>query len=314
MRELLESYDMLFFMAAVSCISFVMKMISSILYRRLLWDSNQMGTTDNRWMKSMMSKFEAYYKLRISVHNVENFVDRYLYHYHFLGLSLHAWEYAGEYFITAQLGFCALFCMLGGYYQMPVEWFSILGGVTIGLLLLQGMFELCFNTHLSWRIFRIQVIDYMENTMRARLENEYFHQEATRKYQMEYFEERDETTEREGTAPDTALADMPGVTFDAGTAASDTAASSELVSGGVLAGNIVMHNGDDEQEAMRQRGRLEDRSGRKGSAGAEMAELLSVFLEELQLDQEIAGKQREMTEQAAAERAELFEEILREYI
>lgn len=301
MGELLRSYDMLFFMAAVSCVSFVMKMISSMLYRRLLWDSNQMGTTDNRWMKSMMSKFEAYYKLRISVHNVENFVDRYLYHYHFLGLSLHAWEYAGEYFIAAQVGFCALFCMLGGYYGLSVEWFCTLGGVAVGLLLLQGMFELCFNTHQSWRIFRIQVIDYMENTMRARLENEYFHAEATRKYRMEYFEGQNDTADSEEKTPEPEMAG-----FDAGTAVvPDTAASSEIAAGSAPAENIIMYHD----------GKREDgRPGKKTAAGTEMAELLSAFLEEMQLDQEIAGKQQELSEQAAAERAQLFEEVLREYI
>jgi hypothetical protein len=172
----------------LSCVSLLMKVVSYVLYHRLLWDSNQMGTTDNPWMKSMMSKFEAYYKLQISVHNVENFVDHYLYHYYFWGLSLETWENIGMYFTGTIVAGSGIFSMLAGYLQLPEQWFWVMGFVTLLLLCVQALAELFFDTHKCWRVFRIQVIDYMENTMRARLENEYFHQESMRQYQMEYFD------------------------------------------------------------------------------------------------------------------------------
>lgn len=191
MKAQLENYNVLFALMAVCAVSVILKAVSYGLFHKLLWDSNQMGTTGNRWMKSMMSKFEAYYKLHISVHNVENFVDRYLYHYHFLGVSLQTWENMGFYFsglIAAGAGLC---CFLAGYYGMSAEWFWVTGLVTLLLLCVQGASEIFFDTHKCLRVFRIQLIDYMENTMRARLENEYFHQEATEKYRMEYFKPED---------------------------------------------------------------------------------------------------------------------------
>ena len=191
MKAQLENYNVLFALMAVCAVSVILKAVSYGLFHKLLWDSNQMGTTGNRWMKSMMSKFEAYYKLHISVHNVENFVDRYLYHYHFLGVSLQTWENMGFYFsglIAAGAGLC---CFLAGYDGMSAEWFWVTGLVTLLLLCVQGASEVFFDTHKCLRVFRIQLIDYMENTMRARLENEYFHQEATEKYRMEYFKPED---------------------------------------------------------------------------------------------------------------------------
>lgn len=191
MKAQLENYNVLFALMAVCAVSVILKAVSYGLFHKLLWDSNQMGTTGNRWMKSMMSKFEAYYKLHISVHNVENFVDRYLYHYHFLGVSLQTWENMGFYFsglIAAGAGLC---CFMAGYYGMSAEWFWVTGLVTLLLLCVQGASEVFFDTHKCLRVFRIQLIDYMENTMRARLENEYFHQEATEKYRMEYFKPED---------------------------------------------------------------------------------------------------------------------------
>ena len=43
-------------------------------------------------------------------------------------------------------------------------------------------------------------------------------------------------------------------------------------------------------------------------------ELLESFREEMQLDRDIAGRQNMLSEQAAAEKAKLFEEILEEYM
>lgn len=178
MKAQLENYNVLFALMAVCAVSVLLKAVSYGLFHKLLWDSNQMGTTGNRWMKAMMSKFEAYYKLHISVHNVENFVDRYLYHYRFIGISLQTWENLGFYFSGLIAAGAGVFCFLAGYYGMPSEWFWVTGLVTLLLLCVQGASEVFFDTHKCLRVFRIQLIDYMENTMRARLENEYFHQEA----------------------------------------------------------------------------------------------------------------------------------------
>ncbi len=270
-KLILENYDVLFFLAAICCVSLIMKMISAALYRKLLWDSNQMGATDNRLMKSMMSKFEAYYKLQISVHNVENFVDRYLYHYHFMGLSLRSWEYIGCYFMAVTVGFAALFCTAAGYFGLPFRWFCVMGFTVTVLLLVQGIFELAFNMRSSWRILRIQVIDYMENTMRARLENEYFHQDAVREYQREYFEEPQETEGGEKSAEE------------------KTADSFEAEARREAPDSISADN-------------------------PKLQELLTTLLEEAQIDRDIARRRQAMSDHTALERAELFEEVLREYI
>lgn len=276
MKELLESYNVLFILMAISCLSLLLKMVSSALYHKLLWDSNQMGTTDNKWMKSMMSKFEAYYKLRISVHNVENFVDRYLYHYHFLGLSLQTWENIGYYFSAVLVAVSGMLCLTAGYFQLPGQWFWVTGLVTLVLLCVQGAAELFFDTHKCWKVFRIQVIDYMENTMRARLENEYFNQEATRQYQMEYFEPEQRLT------------------------------------------------GLEEQKRKAEKENNSIRDGHESAAATveekkpvvmpEIREFFNTFLEEMQLDKDISTRQRTLSEQATAEKAQLFEEILEEFM
>ncbi len=272
MREILENYYLLFILMGLTGVSVLFRAVAFALFHRLLWDSNQMGTTDNQWMKSMMSKFEAYYKLRISVHNVENFVDRYLYHYHFLGLSLQTWENMGYYFMAALTAASGMLCMAGGYLQLSDDWFWVMGFASLFLLCIQGAAELFFNTHKCWKMLRIQVIDYMENTMRARLENEYFHQKATEQYQMEYF------ASEQGDAED------PG---------KETGGQTEAPVG------------DEEVAASLEK---------KETAMPQFRELLNTFMEEMRLDRDIAGRQRVLSEHAAEERAQLFEEILEEYL
>lgn len=279
MKAILENFDVLYFLAGVTCVSVLMKFVGFLLYKRLLRDSSQMGTTDNKWMKSMMAKFEAYYKLRISVHNVENFVDRYIYHYHFLGLSLQSWEYIGYYTAAVTVAAAALSCLAAGYYQLSEEWFLVMGFCVLSLLMIQGAASCFFSMHSSRKIFRIQLIDYMENTMRARLENEYFNKEATRQYQMEYFD-----------------------------------AEKEIPQAAVVMEREEMREEAQEKQAEPPHSKEAQQKPQWG--GSEIRELLTALVDELQVDKDIEKKQQELSEYtaSASERAQLFEEILREYI
>lgn len=297
MKEALENFDVLYFLAGVTCVSILLKFVGCVLYRRLLRDSNQMGTTDNKWMKSMMAKFEAYYKLRISVHNVENFVDRYIYHYHFLGLPLQSWEYVGRFTAVVTIGATALFGLAAGYYGLSMEWFMVMGFCVVSLLLIQGLASCLFNMHRSRKLFRIQLIDYMENTMRARLENEYFHQEATKEYQMEYFDSQEEEQEEAQAA---------------------AAMEKEEVPKKYRNGLRPVENQSNNQKGRRREEQAEAIKSQSQSqwSGSQIRDLLTALVEELQVDKDIEKKQQELSEYTAStsERAQLFEEILREYI
>ena len=138
---------------------------------------------------------------------------------------------------------------------MSEKWFLTMTFVFVALLLLQGMLELILNTRKSRNLFRIQLIDYMENTMRARLENEYFHKEEKEEYQREYFEVVEEENDKE----------------------------------------TVKSEGKSNQQEM-------------------LKELMNSLLEEMELDRDIARRQRQLFKGDDSERAQLFDEILKEYI
>lgn len=189
MRSFLEQYDVLFLMTAVGMVTILLKCISAWMYQRLIQDAGKMATTENRWIRSMVVKFEAYYKLKLPVKNVEYFVERYLYEYHFLGVTMMTWENMGVYgFVT--VGMMYIFSMLlGMYYQIAVSQQLIYGTVTLLLLSMIGSAEFFLQIHRKDRILRIHLLEYMENTLRSRMENEYLHPREREAYQREYFEE-----------------------------------------------------------------------------------------------------------------------------
>ena len=277
MKEILKNYDVFYFMMAVAVVFLLLKGIGVLLFRKLLRESGQMATTGNRWMKSMMAKFEAYYKLRISVHNVENFVEHYLYSYRFLGISLESWANAGWYGLAAVTGTGVLAALGGLYYGLSDQWFLLLGMTGAGLFCIYGAAELFLHSQRHSRMLRVQLVDYMENTMRAKLENEYLHEEESRQYQMEYFRAEDEKPAKKHPEikeqPEKELPEQ------------DAAAAAEQG-----------------QRGIRQNSR-------------EMKELLVSLLEEMQLEKEIQKKEKQLSEyDNTSERARLFEEVLKEYL
>lgn len=189
MRSFLERYDVLFLMTAVGMVTILMKCISAWMYQRLIQDAGKMATTENGWIRSMIVKFEAYYKLKLPVKNVEYFVEKYLYEYNFLGISMMTWENMGLYG-SVVVGTMYVFSMLSGmYYQITVRQQLIYATVTLILLGMIGSAEFFLQIHRKDRILRIHLLEYMENTLRSRMENEYLHPEEREAYQREYFEE-----------------------------------------------------------------------------------------------------------------------------
>ncbi len=165
------------------------KGIVSHTYRRLLRAVRDMGHSKHPLMKMLCRKFEACYQLRIGVPNVDIFVEKYLRHYRVLGLTFKSWE-----------GFCNL-CMLlamlgslgGGIAAMVMnlDWRVMLWSISSGLAGVGAilLFDCLFGISGKRDMLRVDMIDYLENVYKPRLENEVFHAPMMEEYQREYFEE-----------------------------------------------------------------------------------------------------------------------------
>lgn len=192
MRQFFEGYNMVIAIAAAGCLTIGMKSIAAIIYYGLIRNSEQMGSTKNKRIKSFIAKFEAIYKLRMEVHNAQCRVESFLYNMRVMGISLYGWKNMGLYgcaVITLMFG---TDIVAGINYGMSNRWFMVSGLTYAAAVILIASSELVLQLRRKDRQLYVQMLDYVENTLKTHLEKEYIRKEETKAYQMEYFEPEDE--------------------------------------------------------------------------------------------------------------------------
>ena len=188
MRQFFEEYNMEFAIAAVGCLTIGMKSIAAIIYFGLIREAEQMGSTKNKKMKSFIAKFEAVYKLKMEIHNVECRVKNFLYNLHVLGTSLNGWKNIGLYGGMISTLMFGVDIVAGLNYEMSGRWFIVNALTYVATVLLIASSELVLQNRRKHRQLYVQMLDYAENTLKAHLEKEYLRSEETMAYQREYFE------------------------------------------------------------------------------------------------------------------------------
>lgn len=148
------------------------KVMLAIAYSKLIKASDQMSNSEHKLMKLMRLKFETCYKLKIGVHNIDTFIDKYIYKYRFCGILLHTWENIS--------GVLAAMCMLTGtvggilaaIYQLDrnVILFHLFTGIFTGALLI--ILDNILNLNTKRKVIRTNIRDYLENFLKIRLEKE----------------------------------------------------------------------------------------------------------------------------------------------
>ncbi len=189
-KGLLEQQVFMYVMIGLCGIGVVAKLLLLLIYGRLTKASFHMPDTTNRLFKLMRLKFEACYKLKISVHNVGGFVDKYFLNNKFCGICLHTWHK-----FSTQMGFLCLCvgvaaAILGGMEECSQRF--ILQHIGIGLLTAAFLYVLdglcAFD--LKKEQMRVNAIDFFDNFLKSRLEAQYFQEEELQDRQ-ETFAERE---------------------------------------------------------------------------------------------------------------------------
>lgn len=167
----------------------IVKGILCIMYRRLIRGAKDMGHSGHPLMKMLCRKFETCYQLQIGVPNVNVFVEKYIRHYRVLGLHLHGWEsFCNACMLLSMLaslggGITAMILNSGQYMVLGCLIAGVAGN---GLILL---FDCLYGIPAKRELLHIDMVDYLENIYKPRLENETFHSQMVEEYQQKYFEE-----------------------------------------------------------------------------------------------------------------------------
>lgn len=274
MKALLENYTLLFAMTVLTAAAILLKCICAIFYQVLLRDAEQITTTKNRQIRTMTTKFEACYKLKLPVYHPEHFVSGYLEQFHLLGINLRNLENA-DLFCGVVLGEATLLTIIGGiYYELPASWVTIHSLTLVLFLLLLCTSEFLFQVHRKRKQLHLLLVNYFENTLQARMENQYLYPEERRAYEQEYFLPEEAPSEKISKSP----------------ASPSNNTLPEYIS--------------------RQRAA----STGESVISEDMQELIDSLLQEDKLSREISRKQEQLKTAATSEKAKLVDEVIREYL
>ncbi len=189
MTEWVQKQYLVAAMAGICLIYFFVKWRLRHAYGRLLKETGDMGHSNHKLLKNVVTKFNACYQLKMGIPNVSVFVEKYLRHYRLMGVHLKTWEnFTGVCVVlimAVSMG-GSIWAMMG---ELPgrIVFLQLFAGVIgTGVLLLT---DYLWNTENQWELLVVDITDYLENMCKPRLENEVFHPVDMQKYRQEYFDE-----------------------------------------------------------------------------------------------------------------------------
>lgn len=196
MKTILEHYNLLIAMTILTSMTILLKCVCAITYQMLSKEVEQMNHTQNPWLKSMLTKFESCYKLKLPMQNPASFVKFHLERYRLAGISIKTLEgfdmFTG--FITTG---CALLTIMGGvYYNLPIDWIVIQSITLVLFLFFLGISELLFQTRRKRNYLQIQLENLFSNTLHPKFISQYIYPEQRHAYEQEYFS-REEQEQKE---------------------------------------------------------------------------------------------------------------------
>ncbi|MBT9776140.1 hypothetical protein GPL15_06425 [Clostridium sp. MCC353] len=172
MQQFLETGKALYLLAAICLLGMFGRLITRNLYKRLIKETDNMTLTKNKYLRDLKQKTESTYRLNGGIRNIRAYIEKQMYGYRFMGISLNGW---GN--VSAQLMFLNFFAggvlAFASYWYRCDSYYVVLYG-SAGILL--GMFTMMVDSGLNLTERRQQLLagmqDYMENTLLFRLSQE----------------------------------------------------------------------------------------------------------------------------------------------
>lgn len=196
MVEFIRQYGAVYVTAVLCVLEILMKGMLSHTYKRLIHAASDMGRSDHKLMKTLRMKFDTCYKLKIGVTDVDVFIEKYLQHYRALGLRLRTWESVSNLCMLLSMicGLGGAVCAMGFGLDRWLVFVSLFAGVFGNGLIL--VFDCLYEIPNKRNLLRVDMLDFLENVYKPRLENETFHAQMVEQYQKEYFQDDPERTDK----------------------------------------------------------------------------------------------------------------------
>lgn len=186
-QKLFDQNIIVYTFAGLCGLGLLIRLIVNILYKHLVKETDNLGTTKNKSLKHLKMKFETCYKLKIGVNNVDTFVDKNVLRYRFCGILLSTWEnFCGQVLFLSLLlvPLCVIFGRVFNCGQNKILFSGSVGILASSILILV---DKSINLIAKKRLIKLNLMDYLENFLKVRLEQESFHPELVEQYRQEYF-------------------------------------------------------------------------------------------------------------------------------
>lgn len=185
-KNIYENNIIIYTFAVLCVIGILVRFILDMVHIYLVKESDKLGNTKNKLLKHMKMKFEACYKLNIGVNNVDTFVDKSLTKYRFCGILLSTWEnFSGQVLLLSFL-IIPISAIFGVVFEISREQILYTGAVGIlagaALILVDKM----TNLQVKKQMIRLNLLDYLENFCKVRLEHELSQPEKLEQFRKEY--------------------------------------------------------------------------------------------------------------------------------
>lgn len=188
MCYLYEHYFFLGLMIITSVTTIMLQWNTNRCVKKIQQDCKRLPNVKSAWIRRMIVKFETSYKLHMPIYDVSSFLDKYLAGQGVLGQGLALWSDVGLLGAWVQCVLIGLTTLAAIQSHSDVWGYllhSIYGLLMLGIII--GM-ELIMRTNEIERQIRTELLDYLDNHLRPRLENQYLFPSKYKEYQQNYFE------------------------------------------------------------------------------------------------------------------------------
>ena len=172
MLEFLASGKALSVLAAIGVIGIVSKLITRSLHKRLLKETDNMAMTKNKNLKALKQKLENAYRLNQNIVNTQAYLEKQLYGFRFMNLSLDTWNNLSMQMVILGLLAGGAGSFLAYWYRLDSYYIVLYASVGALSSLLLTFLDSSFNIIQKQQRLETVLLEYMDNSVFVRAARE----------------------------------------------------------------------------------------------------------------------------------------------
>lgn len=172
MLEFLRTGKALSVLAAIGVIGLVSKFITQSLYKRLLKETDNMAMTKNKNLKILKQKLENAYRLNQNIVNTQAYLDKQLYGFKFMNLTLTGWNNISIQMTILSLLAGGIGSFMSYWYRLDSYYIVLYASVAALGSLLLAFLDSSFNIPLKQQRLSTSLLEYVDNSIFVRAARE----------------------------------------------------------------------------------------------------------------------------------------------